>query len=122
MVVLDLTSATIACIVDGLAPKGDGEDQMNTAMHKQATTGSESVFTILMMHGVECDLQKITTTYPKGKDGHDMSLKEFIEDARKLANCLTLFLAERNAKKKAARDAKQTGRGASSSKATGSIS
>jgi hypothetical protein len=61
---------------------------------------------MLMMHGAECDLQKIVTTYLMGKDGRDMSLKEFIEGARKLADCLALFLAERNAKKRAARDAR----------------
>jgi hypothetical protein len=57
---------------------------------------------MLMMHGVECDLEKIATTYPKGKHGHDKSSKEFIEDAQRLANRLALFLAERNVKKKAA--------------------
>jgi hypothetical protein len=41
-----------------------------------------------------------------GKDGRDMSLKEFIEGAWKLADYLALFLAERNAKKRAARDAR----------------
>jgi hypothetical protein len=84
--------------------------------------GSESVFTILMMHGIDCELQKITTTYLKCKDGRDMSSRDFIEDARKLANQLALFLAERNAKKRAARKAKRTGRGPPSSKATGSVS
>jgi hypothetical protein len=105
----DSTSATIAGIVNALAPKEDDEDPMNTSMCKQVTTGSESVLTILMMHGVKYDLEKIVTTYPKCKDGCDKSLKEFIEDAQKLANRLSLFLAERNAKKKVARDVKRTG-------------
>jgi hypothetical protein len=60
--------------------------------------------------------------YLKGKDGHDKSSNEIIEDARKMASRLALFLADRNAKRKAARDIKQIGKGASSSKATGSIS
>jgi hypothetical protein len=77
---------------------------------------------MLMMHGIECDLEKIATTYLKGKDGRDKSSKEFIEDTRRLANHLALYLAERNAKRKATRDAKRTGRGASLSKATGSLS
>jgi hypothetical protein len=58
------------------------------------------------MYGVDCDLQKIMTMYPKGKDGRDMSLRDFIEDARKLANQLALFMAETNAQKRAAREAK----------------
>jgi hypothetical protein len=77
---------------------------------------------MLMMYGVDCDLQKITSMYPKGKDGHDMSSRDFIEDARKLANQLALLMAERNAQKRAAREAKRTGRGPPSSKATGRIS
>jgi hypothetical protein len=44
--------------------------------------------------------------YPKGKDGHDMSSRDFIEDAQKLANQLALFMAKRNAQKRAAREAK----------------
>jgi hypothetical protein len=50
-----------------------------------------------------------------------MSLRKFIEDARKLANHLALFLAKRNVKKRAVHDAKKTGRGASSSMGTSSI-
>jgi hypothetical protein len=46
------------------------------------------------------------------------SLKEFIEDARKMANQFALFLAKRNAKKRTARKAKRTQKGPSSSKAT----
>jgi hypothetical protein len=42
---------------------------MNATMRKQVTTGSESIFTMLMMHGVKYDLEKITTTYPNCKDG-----------------------------------------------------
>jgi hypothetical protein len=76
---------------------------------------------MLMMHEVECDFEKITSTYPKGKDGHDKSPKDFVERARDLANHLALFLAERNAKRKAPRERKRIGKGASSSKAMGSI-
>jgi hypothetical protein len=52
---------------------------------------------MLMMHEVECDFEKIMSTYPKSKDGRDKSLKDFLERARDLANRLALFLAERNA-------------------------
>jgi hypothetical protein len=56
MVVPNSTSATIASIVDALAPKEDGEDPLNVAVCRQVTIRSTSVFTMLMMHGVECDL------------------------------------------------------------------
>jgi hypothetical protein len=75
---------------------------------------------MLMMHDVECNLEKITSTYPKGKDGHDKSAKEFLEQARELATRLALLLADRNAKRKAACEQKCTVKGASSSKAIGS--
>jgi hypothetical protein len=55
-----------------------------------------------MMHGVECDFDKVTGTYPKGKDGHDKSSKDYLKRARALFERLAHFLAERNARKKAA--------------------
>jgi hypothetical protein len=122
MVVPDSTSATIAGIVEALASKADEKDPMNIIVRKQVTTGSESVFTMLMMHGIECDFEKITSTYPKGKYGCENSSKDFIEGARKLATRLALFLVDRNVNRKAARDLKRTGKGASSNKATGSVS
>jgi hypothetical protein len=48
---------------------------------------------MLMMHEVECDFENITGTYPKGKDGRDKSPKDYLEQARDLANRLALFLA-----------------------------
>jgi hypothetical protein len=77
---------------------------------------------MLMMHEIECDFEKITSTYPKGKDGRDKSLKDFLERARDLANHLAFFLAKRNAKQKTAREERRTGKGASSSKVTISTS
>jgi hypothetical protein len=81
MVVPDSTSATIAGIIEALAPKEDGDDPMNVSVHRQVTTGSKSIFTMLMMHGIECYFDKITSTYLEGQDGRDKSTKDFIEDA-----------------------------------------
>jgi hypothetical protein len=120
MAVLKSMSVMTVGIIEALAPKDDSEDPLITAVHRQVTTGSESVFSMLMMHEVECDFEKITSTYPKGKDGRDKSPKDFFERAHNLANHLTLFLAERNAKRKATHEKKHTGKGTSSSKATGS--
>jgi hypothetical protein len=77
---------------------------------------------MLMMHGVECDFDKITSTYPKGQDDRDKSTKDFIEDARNMATCLALFLADRNTKRKASRELKHIVKDVSSSKLTGSAS
>jgi hypothetical protein len=39
----------------------------------------------MMMRGVECDFDKVTGTYPKGKDDRDISPKEYLERARALS-------------------------------------
>jgi hypothetical protein len=70
---------------------------------------------MIMMHGVDCDFDKVMGTYPKGKDGRDISPKEFLE-----CECMANFLAERNAKKKAAREQRRSAKGASSGRAAGS--
>jgi hypothetical protein len=59
---------------------------------------------MMMMHEVECDFGKITGTYPKGKDGRNKSLKDYLEQARDLSNHLVHFLVERNARRKAVRE------------------
>jgi hypothetical protein len=75
---------------------------------------------MLMMHGVEFDADKVTGTYPKDKDGHDVAPKAFIERARTLSARMMSFLADKNAKRAAAKARKRRASGAPSSKATGS--
>jgi hypothetical protein len=115
-----LTSSTMAGILETLAVKEDGEDPLVAAVHRQVTTSSESVFSMLMMHGVEFDANKVTVTYPKDKDGCDVAPKAFIERARTLSARITSFLADRNTKRAAAKARKRSVSGALSSKATGS--
>jgi hypothetical protein len=79
------TSSTISGILEALAVKEDGEDPLVVAVHRQVTTGSESVFSMLMMHGVEFDADKVTGTYPKDKDGRDVAPKAFLERAQDLS-------------------------------------
>jgi hypothetical protein len=81
----DSTSNTMAGILEALAVKTDGEDPLVAAVHRQVTIGSESVFSMLMMHGVEFDADKVTSTYPKDKDGRDKSPKGYLECARDLS-------------------------------------
>jgi hypothetical protein len=52
------TSNTMVGILKALAVKADGEDPLVDAVHRQVTIGSESIFSMLMMHGVEFDADK----------------------------------------------------------------
>jgi hypothetical protein len=116
----DSTSNTMAGILEALAVKADGEDPLVAAVRRPVTIGSESVFSMLMMHGVEFDADKVTSMYPKDKDGRDKSLKGYLELARDLSIRMTSFLAERNERRAAARARKRGASGAPSSRAAGS--
>jgi hypothetical protein len=113
----DSISDTIAGILEALAVKADGEDPLVATVHRQVTIGSESVFSMMMMHDVEFDADKITSTYLKDKDGRDKSAKSYLARARDLAARMTSSLAERNEKRAAARARKRSASGALSSKA-----
>jgi hypothetical protein len=113
----DLTSDTMAGILDALAVKADGKDPLFAAVRRQVTIGTESVFSMMMMHDMEFDADKVTSTYPKDKDGCDKSTKTYVARARELATQMTSFLAERNEKRAAARARKPGASGAPSSKA-----
>jgi hypothetical protein len=114
------TSNTMAGILEALAVKEDGEDPLVAVVRRQVTIGSESVFSMLMMHEVEFDADKVTGTYLKGKDGCDIAPKAYLERARYLSARMTSFLAERNEKRAAAKARKHSASGAPSSKAAGS--
>jgi hypothetical protein len=112
----------MAEILEALAVKTDGEDPLVAVVHRQVTIGSESVFSKLMMHGVEFDADKVTGTYPKDKDGRDIAPKGYLERARNLSDQMTSFLAERNERRAAAKARKSSASGAPSGKAVGSSS
>jgi hypothetical protein len=116
----DSTSNTMVGILEALAVKTDGEDPLIAAVHRQVTIGFESVFSVLMMHGVEFDADKVTGTYPKDKDGRDIAPKGYLECARNLSARMTSFLAERNERRAAAKARKRSASGAPSSKGAGS--
>jgi hypothetical protein len=118
--ILDPTSNTMAGILEALAVKTDGEDPLVAVVHRQVTIGSESIFSMLMMHGVEFDIDKVTGTYPKDKDGRDIAPKGYLERARNLSARMKSFLAERNERRAAAKARKRSVSSAPSSKAAGS--
>jgi hypothetical protein len=114
------TSTTMTGVLEALALREDDEDPLIAAVHRQVTTRSETVFSMMMMHGVDCDFDKVMGTYPKGKDGRDIYPKEFLKHARALSERMANFLVERNIKKKAAREQRHGMKGASSGRAAGS--
>jgi hypothetical protein len=117
MSIPDSISDTMAGILKALAVKPDGEDPLVAAVCRQVTIGSKSVFSMMMMHEVEFDADKVTSTYPKDKDGHDKSPKSYLARACDLAARMTSFLAKRNERRAAARAQKRSASGAPSSKA-----
>jgi hypothetical protein len=86
MSVPESTSGTMAGILEALAVKADGEDPLFAVVHRQVTIGSTSVFSMMMMHNVEFNTDKVTGTYPKDKDGRDKSAKSYVAHARDLAD------------------------------------
>jgi hypothetical protein len=75
---------------------------------------------MLMMHGVEFDADKVMGTYPKNKDGRDIAPKAFLGRARDLSARMASFLADRNARRAAAKARKRSAPSAPSSNAAGS--
>jgi hypothetical protein len=116
----DSTSNTMAGILEALAVKADGEDPLVAAVRRQVTIGSESASSMMMMHGVEFDADKVTGTYPKDKDGRDIAPKGYLECTRNLSAWMMSFLAERNEKREVAKARKRSALGAPSGKAAGS--
>jgi hypothetical protein len=74
---------------------------------------------MMMMHEVEFDTDKVTSTYPKDNDGRDKSAKSYLARACDLAARMTSFLAERNEQRAAVRAQKCGTSGAQSIKAPG---
>jgi hypothetical protein len=110
----------MAGIFKALSVKENGEDPLVAVIRRQVTTGSECVFSMLMMHGVDCNFDKVTSTYLKDKHGRDVSPKAYLERAQDLSARMMSFLADRNARRAAAKTRKRSATGAPSSRAAGS--
>jgi hypothetical protein len=120
--ILESMSSTMFGILEALAVKEGGKDPLVAAVCRQVTIGSESVFSMLMMHGVEFDADKVMGTYPKDKDGRDIAPKAYLGRARDLSARMASFLADRNARRAAAKARKRSAPSAPSSNAAGSSS
>jgi hypothetical protein len=117
---LESTSTTMASVLEALAVKENGKDPLVDVVRQQVTIGSESVFSMLMMHGVEFDSDKVTSTYPKDKDGRDVSPTAYLERAQDFFARMMSFLADSNARRVVANARKRSASGAPSSRAAGS--
>jgi hypothetical protein len=115
-----LLSRHLAGILEALVVKEDGKDPLVAAVRRYIIIVSDSVFSMLMMHEVEFDADKVTCTYPKDKDGCDIAPKAYLERARNLSARMTSFSADRNEKRAAAKARKRSASGAASSRAAGS--
>jgi hypothetical protein len=81
----DSTSNTMAGILEALVVKADGEDPLVVAVRQQVTIGSKSVFSMLMMHGVEFDADKVTGTYRRTRTNATLLRKAILSTP---ATCL----------------------------------
>jgi hypothetical protein len=52
----------MAGILEALVVKADGEDPLVAAVCQQVTISSKTIFSMMMMHGVEFDADKVTGT------------------------------------------------------------
>jgi hypothetical protein len=114
-------STTMASVLEALVVKENGEDPLVAAVRRQVTIGFESVFSMLMIHVVEFDFDKVTSTYLKDKDGRNVSPKSYLDRARELSARMMSFLADRNARRAAMKARKRSASGAPSSRAAGSL-
>ena len=121
IVVPGSNAVTVPALVEALAVKEGAEDPMAAAVRAQVQTGSESVITLMLANGVECNFEKITTHYPKGPDGRDISVREIATQSKRLAAQLTDMLARRRAEKNEARARRLAKKDPASSKHTDSL-
>ena len=121
IVVPGSNAVTVPALVEALGVKEGAEDPMAAAVRVQVQTGSESVITLMLANGVECNFEKITTHYPKGPDGRDISVREIATQSKRLAAQLTDMLARRRAEKNEARARRLAKKDPASSKHTDSL-
>jgi len=115
------SAVTVPALVEALAVKEGAEDPMAAAVRAQVQTGPESVITLMLANGVDCNFEKITTQYPKGEDGRDISVREIAGQSKRLAAQLTDMLARRRAEKNEARARRLAKKDPASSKRTDSL-
>ena len=72
------------------------DDPLGEYSREQTLCSAETVLTLAMGHGVQGDLDKVTSDFPTGPDGEEVDLRPFHPRARVLAEQLSQML-ERHA-------------------------
>ena len=71
------------------------DDPLGEYSREQTLCGAETVLTLAMGHGVNGDLDKVTSEFPKGPDGVEVDLRPLHPRARALAEQLSQMLERR---------------------------
>jgi hypothetical protein len=112
------TATIVEQLVDAMAQEAGKEDPLDVAMEEQVTAGAKIVFSLLLARGVVCDFEELSTVYPKGKSGREMSLSALSAEAQKYAKQLVALISKRREEKKALKEARRLKKRSSSSKTT----
>ena len=76
-------------LVESFGAEGDPLGEFS---REQTICGAETVRSLAMGHGVQGDLNKVTSEFPKGPDGVEVDLRPLQPRARKLAEQLSQML------------------------------
>ena len=76
-------------LVESFSAEGDPLDEFR---REQTICGAETVLSLAMGHGVQGDLNKVTSEFPKGPDGVEVELRPLQPRARRLAEQLSQML------------------------------
>ena len=69
--------------------------------YMQTERGARSLISLVLAHGTKVDFEAITSSFPVGPDGKDVSMKKYTKLAKSLASQFSKPIATREAEKKA---------------------
>ena len=67
--------------------------------YMQTERGTRSLISLIMAHGMKVDFEAITSSFPVGSDGKDVSMKKYTKLDRPLASQFSKLIATREAEK-----------------------
>lgn len=115
-------AATIGDFVDAMAQEAGKKDPLDVAIEEQVTAGAKMVFSLLIARGRGGDLQELSTVFPIGENGREVSLKALSAEAVKYAKQVVALVAEHLSKKKAMKEAKRSKKRSSSGRTVANAS